>query len=67
MSDETFQLIAAAVVTLAQLYMVEPWKFAVFARFWDAVAKLCGQLANVLAAVSMRARLNYYDAIQETT
>jgi hypothetical protein len=67
MSDETFQLIAAAVVTLTQLYMVEPWKFPVFAWFWDTIATFCGELANVLAFISMKARLNYYAVIQEQT
>lgn len=67
MSDETFQLIAAAVVTITQLYMVEPWKFPIFAWFWDTVARFCGELANLLAFISMKARLNYYNVIQETT
>jgi len=51
---------------MAQLYMVEPWKFPVFAMFWDTVAKFCGELANLLAYIAMRARLNYYASIQET-
>jgi hypothetical protein len=66
MSDETWQLLAAAIATMAQLYMVEPWKFPVFAMFWDTVAKFCGELANLLAYIAMRARLNYYASIQET-
>ena len=63
MSEETIQLIAAAVVTLAQVYIMDPWKFPVIAQLWDAIARFCGELANVLATISMQARLNYYDAI----
>jgi hypothetical protein len=65
-SDETWQLIAAAVATMAQLYMVEPWKFPVFAAFWDTVAQVCGELANLLAWISMQARANYYSVISES-
>jgi len=63
MSDEVMQLIAAAVVTLAQVYVLEPWKFPVFAEFWDTIAAVCGVLANYLARWSMLARANYYTAI----
>jgi hypothetical protein len=66
MSDDVIQLIAAAIVTVTQLYMLEPWKFPVFAWFWDSLAKFCGELANVLAWIAMRARLNYYASISET-
>lgn len=63
MSDETVQIIAAAVVTLAQLYAVEPWRYPVFAYFWDAVAKITGILANILAHMSLNARVNYFEAV----
>lgn len=63
MRDEWVNLIAAAVVTLAQVYVLEPWKFPVFAKFWDWIARLTGQLANRLAWWSMHARANYYIAI----
>lgn len=63
MSDEVMQLIAAAVVTLAQVYVLEPWKFPVFAEIWDFIASFCGVLANYLARWSMLARSNYYTAI----
>jgi hypothetical protein len=62
-SEETIQLIAAAVVTLAQVYVLEPWKFPVFAAIWDVIARIAGHLANYLANVSMRARLNYFTAV----
>lgn len=63
MSDELIQLLAAAVITLTQVYILEPWKFTAFARFWDWLARTCGRLANHLAWLSMRARANYYDSI----
>jgi hypothetical protein len=63
MSDEMKNLIAAAIVTLAQVYVLEPWKFPVFAEIWDTIARICGILANYLARCSMLARANYYDAI----
>lgn len=66
MNEETFQLIAAAVVTLTQIYMLEPWKFPVFAWFWDAVARWAGELANTLAWVSVRARANYFNVVSES-
>lgn len=67
MSDETLQLIAAATVAVCQIYMAEPWKFPVFARFWDFMARLCGILANMLGWWSMKARENYYMAIAEVS
>lgn len=66
MSDETWQLLAAAIATLAQLYMVEPWKFPVFAMFWDFIAKFCGELANLLGHLSVQARANYFNVIAES-
>jgi hypothetical protein len=63
--DSYIDLIAAAVVTLAQLYVIEPWKFPVFAKFWDWLATLCGVLANHLGWMAMRARSNYYLAVSE--
>jgi hypothetical protein len=63
MSEETIQLIAAAVVALCQVYMVEPWKFPVFAYFWDLIAKACAHLSNSLAWWSVQARSNYFAAV----
>jgi len=65
MSDDVVQLIAAAIVTVTQLYMIEPWKFPIFAWFWNEVARFTGELANLLAAISLRARLNYYNVVME--
>jgi hypothetical protein len=67
MSDEAWQFIAAAVVTLAQVYMVEPWKFPILAKFWDTVARICGELANMLGLVAVKARANYFSVISETS
>lgn len=66
MSEDTFQLIAAAIIALSQIYLIEPWKFPVFAIFWDWLAKVCGYTANVLGYMSMRARANYFVSITET-
>jgi hypothetical protein len=65
MSDNAWQIIAAAVVTLAQVYMVEPWKFPILAKFWDIVASICGRLANMLGLVAVQARANYFSVISE--
>ena len=63
MSEEWVKLIAAAVVTLAQVYVVEPWKFPVFAQFWDWLARVTGVLANRLGWISVKARINYYSVV----
>lgn len=63
MSDETIKLVAVAVVTVAQVYVMEPWKYPVFAKFWDLVARLAGSLAKILADLAMQARLNYFTAV----
>lgn len=63
MSDETIQLIAAAIVTMAQLYVIEPWKYPVFAYIWDWIATMAGRLARIFADLAMRARLNYFTVV----
>lgn len=65
MSEETFQLLAAATIAVCQIYVMEPWKFQVFARFWDIIAKFCGRLANLLGWISLEARKNYFVAVTE--
>lgn len=65
MSEDLIQLIATAVVVLSQLYFMEPWKFPIFAKFWDTIARICGRMANVLGWVSVEARANYFLAVQE--
>lgn len=65
MNPDNIKMIAAAIVALSQVYMIAPWQFPIFARMWDWVARFCGWLANMLAWISMKARLNYYLVIQE--
>lgn len=65
MDNDTFQMIAAAVIAVAQLYSMDPTRFKFFAQFWDIVARICGQLANLLGLVSVHARANYFLALQE--
>lgn len=65
MSEDTLQLLAAATIAVCQIYVMEPWKFPVFAHFWDFIARLCGELANVLGWWSMKARQNYFVAVAE--
>lgn len=67
MSEETVQLIAAATIAVCQIYVMEPWKFPVFAKFWDSLARFFGELANLLGWWSMRARENYYTALAEVS
>jgi hypothetical protein len=62
-SDELWQLVAAAMMTMTQIYIAEPWKFTALARFWDWLARLTGMLANRLAFISMHARASYYDSL----
>jgi len=66
MSEDLMQLIATAVVVLSQLYFMEPWKYPIFARFWDWLARVCGEAANALGLISVQARMNYFHAITET-
>jgi hypothetical protein len=65
MDNETFQMLAAAVIAVAQVYTMDPSRFKVFAYVWDLIARICGQLANVLGLVSIHARANYFLSIQE--
>lgn len=65
MSENTIQLLAAAAIAVCQIYVMEPWKFHVFARFWDWFARITGNLANVLGYMSLEARHNYFIAITE--
>lgn len=65
MSEDTVQLLAAAAIAICQIYVAEPWKFHVFARFWDLFARITGRIANVLGWMSLEARHNYFIAITE--
>ena len=61
--DEVIKYIATAAIVLMEAYAIQPWKFPVFAWFWDRVATICGLLANRLGWISMQARYNYYTAV----
>jgi hypothetical protein len=63
--DEKVKVIATAVLVLSQLYILEPWRFPAFARFWDFIARWTGYAANVLGWVSVNARLYYYQSVRE--
>lgn len=64
MSDELFQLLAASIVALTELYAIRGADFAPIAWFWDFIARLTGHLANFLGRISVSARLNYMMAVQ---
>jgi hypothetical protein len=63
--DDKVRVIATAVLVLSQLYILEPWRFPAFARFWDWLARWAGYLSNVLGWVSVSARANYFQAVRE--
>jgi hypothetical protein len=63
MSNETWQMIAAAIVALTQVYATRTDAGMLTARFWDFVARVCGQIANFLGWMSLRARANYFAAV----
>jgi hypothetical protein len=62
---EDVKVLATAVLILAQLYILEPWKFPAFAKLWDFVARWTGYAANVLGWIAVNARANYYQAVRE--
>jgi hypothetical protein len=62
-SDEVIQILAAATVTLLQVYIMEPWKFTAFAKFWDWLARFSAALADKLGWISVQARSNYYASV----
>lgn len=64
MSEETLKLILAAAIAVCEIYAMDPTKFPIFAWFWDLIATLCGELANILGAWSVKARVNYFDAVR---
>ncbi len=64
MKPEMIQLIGAVIVLISEAYVTEPWKvYQSYAKFWDFIARLCGELANALGHISMRARASYYTAV----
>lgn len=63
MSDELIQLISMAILIIYELYSVNGHDNTVYARFWDAIARVAGAIANFFANLAMSARLNYYEAV----
>ena len=66
MNSDTIQLIGLAVLILAEQYAIAPWQFPVFARIWDFLANLFANLSWWLGYASMRARANYYTAVEQS-
>ena len=62
MNDDTIQIIALAVATVAQVYMTRP-DWAPFAAFWNFIAMFFGGLANMFGHWALVARLNYLEAV----
>lgn len=63
MSDELAQVLAAAIVAVAQIYAAGPARTPVFIHIWDFLARFLSGLAWTLGRLSMQARLNYYAAV----
>lgn len=63
MSPEAWQVIAAAIVALSQVYATRSDTALTFAKMWDILARVFGTLANMLANLSMQARINYFEAV----
>lgn len=62
MTDETIQIVAVAVATIAQVYMLRP-DATPFAGFWNMLAVICGVIANFFGRLALVARLNYLDVV----
>lgn len=63
MDESTAQLIGIAIVTLAQVYAIQPWKFPVWAAILDLIARAAAWLSWKLGFVSMYARDSYYRVV----
>ena len=63
MDENTAQLIGIAVITLAQVYAVAPWKFPVLAGILDLIARITAWLSWHLGFIAMRARDRYYQVV----
>jgi spore maturation protein SpmA len=62
MTDDSIQLLCAAIVALCQVYAMQP-QAPLFATLWDFLATVCGKLANLLARMSLVYRTYYFEAI----
>lgn len=63
--NDLIQLISMASLIVIEAYAIQPWKFPVFAIFWDWIARITGHLANWLGWQSMHARSNYYMVVSQ--
>jgi hypothetical protein len=62
-SDESRKIIAEAAVALLYCWVALEHDFPVLAWLYDKIALYCGYLANLLADISMQARLNYFQVV----
>lgn len=63
MSDELIQLLGMAILVIYEVYAINGDDNSAYARFWDAVARIAGAIANYFAKLAMNARLAYYQAV----
>lgn len=63
MSDESKRIIAQAAVALVYCWMAFEHDFPALAWLYDKIALYTGLLANILADISMRARLTYFQVV----
>jgi hypothetical protein len=63
MNGDAWKAIAAAIVAVIQVYGTRSDMAMLFARFWDWIAMITGQLANLLGRWSIIARSNYFTAV----
>ena len=66
MTDDTIQIIAIAVASIAQVYMLRPDAMP-FAGFWNMLAVIFGVIANFFGRLALVARLNYLDVVNNGT
>jgi hypothetical protein len=62
-SSDTLQMLALACLAYYEICMVKGTN-PFFIYLWDFIAVITGMLANFLGAVSMQARLNYFEAVE---
>jgi hypothetical protein len=61
--ENTAQLIGIAVITLAQVYAIQPWKYPFLAAILDLIARATAWLSWKLGFVAMHARESYYEVV----
>jgi hypothetical protein len=63
MDKNTVQIICATIITLAELWYLNPGNMNMFAWLWDFIARVTGELANMLGYISMEARVRYFTVV----